>query len=213
MSEKWIESPHDKTNKTTCAPSEDLDQPGHPPSSLSALWVAKDPRVLHADSKDSDLSGRAHRSFCLFCPAQVNFIQICYTYSTLLLLLLDGRFLDFDCLKCLLWNLCPARTGRWRSMHVICWGTHLVGTLALNLRSLDRLYPFWDVKCCTGETDGVSDNFFCYINVDHVIRVLDKKELSHIMTKLTKWCVPSKDSDQPGHSAKSDHSLCCALYG
>ena len=25
------EPPHDKTNKMACAPSEDLDQPGHPP--------------------------------------------------------------------------------------------------------------------------------------------------------------------------------------
>ena len=25
------EPPHDKTNKMTCAPGENLDQPGHPP--------------------------------------------------------------------------------------------------------------------------------------------------------------------------------------
>ena len=29
---KQNEPPHDKTNKMTCAPSEDSDQPGHPPS-------------------------------------------------------------------------------------------------------------------------------------------------------------------------------------
>ena len=29
------ESPHDKTNKMTCAPSEDSDQPGHPPILIS----------------------------------------------------------------------------------------------------------------------------------------------------------------------------------
>ena len=29
---KTNEPPHDKTNKMTCAPSEDSDQPGHPPS-------------------------------------------------------------------------------------------------------------------------------------------------------------------------------------
>ena len=27
-----IEPPHDKTNKVACAPSEDSDQPGHPPN-------------------------------------------------------------------------------------------------------------------------------------------------------------------------------------
>ena len=29
------ERPHDKTNKMTCAPSKDSDQPGHPPSLIS----------------------------------------------------------------------------------------------------------------------------------------------------------------------------------
>ena len=52
------EPAHDKTNKIACAPSEDSDQPGHPPSliqsSLHALWVAKFPSFLYADCKDSD---------------------------------------------------------------------------------------------------------------------------------------------------------------
>ena len=32
---KWNEPPHDKTNRMACAPSEDSDQPGHPPSLIS----------------------------------------------------------------------------------------------------------------------------------------------------------------------------------
>ena len=44
-------------NKMTCAPSEDSDQPGHPPSqsdqsSLCFFLVDKDPMLLHADSED-----------------------------------------------------------------------------------------------------------------------------------------------------------------
>ena len=31
-----LEPPYDKTNKVACAPSEDSDQPGHPPS---LIWV------------------------------------------------------------------------------------------------------------------------------------------------------------------------------
>ena len=31
------EPPHDKTNKMACAPSEDSDQPGHPPSLIRAF--------------------------------------------------------------------------------------------------------------------------------------------------------------------------------
>ena len=75
-----FELPHDKTNKMTCAPSFDSDQPGHPPSLFRvfacAQWVAKDPSFLHADSEDwsdladaqADLSLRwAHMPFCWFC--------------------------------------------------------------------------------------------------------------------------------------------------
>ena len=57
-----IEPPHDKTNKIACAPSEDSDQPGHPPSLIRVFAVrsviAKDPSFLHADSEDSDQIGR-----------------------------------------------------------------------------------------------------------------------------------------------------------
>ena len=60
------EPPHDKTNKMACAPSEDSDQPGHPPnliteSSLCAQWVAKNVSFLHADSENSDQTGRMPR--------------------------------------------------------------------------------------------------------------------------------------------------------
>ena len=51
------EPQHYKTNKMPCAPSEDSDQPGHPPSQ----WVAEDPMFLHADSEDSDQTGRMSR--------------------------------------------------------------------------------------------------------------------------------------------------------
>ena len=34
-----IEPPHDKTNKMACAPSEDSDQPGHPPSLIRVFTV------------------------------------------------------------------------------------------------------------------------------------------------------------------------------
>ena len=62
---KEYEPPRDKTNKMACAPSEDSDQPGHPPSLIRvfafAQWVAKDPSFLHADSEDSDQTGQMPR--------------------------------------------------------------------------------------------------------------------------------------------------------
>ena len=72
----------------TWAPSEDSDQPGHPPSLISLLctqWSVKDPRYLHADSEYSDKTGwmprlisvftGSHKSFCWFCHAAA---QMCY---------------------------------------------------------------------------------------------------------------------------------------
>ena len=53
---------HDKTNKMTCAPSDNSDQPGYRPSLIRvfncAHSVAKDSSFLHADSEDSDQTGR-----------------------------------------------------------------------------------------------------------------------------------------------------------
>ena len=59
------EPPHDKTNIMTCVPSEDTDQPVHPPS-LCAQWAANDPSFLHAESEDSDQTGRMPRLIWVF---------------------------------------------------------------------------------------------------------------------------------------------------
>ena len=39
----WLpnEPQYNKTNKMTCAPSEDSDQPGHPPSLISLCYALK----------------------------------------------------------------------------------------------------------------------------------------------------------------------------
>ena len=59
---RLMTKPKKKKKKMTWAPSEDSDQPGHPPSLIRvftcAHWVAKDPSFLHADSEDSDQTGR-----------------------------------------------------------------------------------------------------------------------------------------------------------
>ena len=81
------EPPHNKTNKITCAPNMDSDQPGHPPSwsefSLFAPRSIGSLATYWAHSEDSDQSGRtprliclrvAHRSFCLFCHAAAQMI-------------------------------------------------------------------------------------------------------------------------------------------
>ena len=66
----WIEPPHDKTNKMTVHPAKTRISLGNRPvwseSSLCAHWVAKDPSCLHADSEDSDQTGRMPRLIWVF---------------------------------------------------------------------------------------------------------------------------------------------------
>ena len=66
------EPQHYKTNKMTCAPSEDSDQPGHSPSQ----WVAEDPIFLHADSEDSDQTGRMSRLIWVFAGRRGHFVVL-----------------------------------------------------------------------------------------------------------------------------------------
>ena len=75
--DKKNEQVHDKTNKMACAPSEDSDQLGHPPSLIRAFAVHSMGRLLLADNKDSALTGWMPRligvfagcRFCRFCDA------------------------------------------------------------------------------------------------------------------------------------------------
>ena len=73
-----FEAPHDKTNKMTCAPSEDSDQPvasaQSDQSSLCAQWVAEDPMFLHVDSEDSDQTGRMPRLIWVFAGHTCHFV-------------------------------------------------------------------------------------------------------------------------------------------
>ena len=86
-----IESPHDKTNKMACAPSEDSDQPGHPPSLIRVFavhnkkdWVLRYPlsaqwrliRLGGCPGWSESLLGA--KSFCWFCheAAQISVAQV-----------------------------------------------------------------------------------------------------------------------------------------
>ena len=60
------EPPHDKTNKITCAPSEDSDQPRYPPSLISLRcpheetlgpWLP----IVRAHCENSDQTGQMPR--------------------------------------------------------------------------------------------------------------------------------------------------------
>ena len=70
VSNPLLEPPHDKTNKMTVRPAKTQISLGIRPvwseSSLCAHWVAKGPSFLHADSEDSDQTGRMPRLIWVF---------------------------------------------------------------------------------------------------------------------------------------------------
>ena len=69
---------HDKTNKVTVRPAKPQISLGIRPvwseSSLCAQWVAKDPSFLHADSEDSDQTGRTPRLIWVFAGRTDHFV-------------------------------------------------------------------------------------------------------------------------------------------
>ena len=80
------EPPHDKTNKMTMRPAKTQISLGiHPvwsESSLCAQWVAKDPRFLHADSKDSDQTGRTPRLIWVFAGRTATLLVLSWGAQT-----------------------------------------------------------------------------------------------------------------------------------
>ena len=62
---KHFEHTHDKTNKMTFVPSEDSDQPGHPPSLIRVFAVRSmgslGPNFASGGSADLDQTGRMSR--------------------------------------------------------------------------------------------------------------------------------------------------------
>ena len=69
------EPPHDKTNKMTCTPSEDSDQPGHPPSLIRVFAV----RMKKAWVLSYLLSAQG-RLWSDWADAQAN-LSLCWAHS------------------------------------------------------------------------------------------------------------------------------------
>ena len=67
---KTNEPPRDKTNNVAVPPAKTQISLGNRPvwseSTLCAQWVAKGPNFLHADSEDSDQTGRMPRLIWVF---------------------------------------------------------------------------------------------------------------------------------------------------
>ena len=91
VEERILEPPRDKTNKMACAPSEDSDQLGHPPSLIRVFAVRmKKPWVLrpkkkkkntHVSTNMPKILGSVGRKFFLFF---VNFLYADFRAKLLL---------------------------------------------------------------------------------------------------------------------------------
>ena len=72
-----FEQAHDKTYKMACAPMKTQIRLGIrsvlSESSLCAQWIAKDPSFLHANSEDSDQTGRMPRLILVFAGRTCHF--------------------------------------------------------------------------------------------------------------------------------------------
>ena len=80
--------PHDKSNKVTVRPAKTQISLGICPvwseSSLCAQWLAKDPIFLHADSEDSDQTGRMSRLIWVFAGCTVTLLVLSWGGSYIL---------------------------------------------------------------------------------------------------------------------------------
>ena len=97
---------HDKTNKMSVRPAKiQISLGSHPvwsESSLCSQWVAKDPRLLHVDSEDSDLTGRMPRLIWVFAGRTL-FCWFCHVAAHIYLML----FLVFVFVSHLMpWTVC-----------------------------------------------------------------------------------------------------------
>ena len=132
------EPAHDKTNKITCAPSKDSDQPGHPPSLIRVFavclkkhWDIGYPRSAQGRlQSDWDQTGRMHRLICVFDGHTCHFVGsvmlglnwYCFThtlrniliivYWILNLIMGTQRKYDLSCLmtKPTYWYVHPTKT-------------------------------------------------------------------------------------------------------
>ena len=79
------EPPHDKTNKMAIAPSEDTDQPMHPPSLISLHCPHKEtlgPHTHWAHCEDSDQTGWIPRLICVFAGHKGHFVGFVMRWLT-----------------------------------------------------------------------------------------------------------------------------------
>ena len=71
------EPPHDKTNKMAFVPSEDSDQPGHPPSLIRVFAVrsvSMRTKYFFMRTVKTDQTGRMHRLICVFAGRNGHFV-------------------------------------------------------------------------------------------------------------------------------------------
>ena len=83
-----FEPRHDKTNKVCVRPAKtqiSLDIRPVWSASLCAQWVGKDPSFLHADSEDSDQTGRMPRLIWVFAGRTLTLLVLLFAAHLILI--------------------------------------------------------------------------------------------------------------------------------
>ena len=70
-----IERQHNMTNKMTCAPSEDSDQPGHPPSLIRVIAVRMRKSWILEHTAKTDQTAQMRRLIRIFARRTFNFVS------------------------------------------------------------------------------------------------------------------------------------------
>ena len=141
---KWSEPRHDKTNKMSVRPVKTQISLGSRPvwseSSTCPQWVVKDPSFLHADSDDSDQTGRMPRLIWVFAGRTATlFVLSCRGSLLFALEAAVSIVLQTMCLSAPLWEQ-EKRTFRSIFSKVFEWRNIFYAIIAIKYDFLIHLH-------------------------------------------------------------------------
>ena len=157
-----FELPHDKINKMTVCPVKthiSLDiRPVWSESWLCAQWVAKDPSFLHADSEDSDQTGRMPRLIWVFAGRTCHFVGFVMRRLIFVASKLHVYWFGVNCFT----EIDLSSNLEWRiaSVHAdMTWLYEVISKFVWD--RLDEMFLIWQVVNCLGSLAQLVFPFAC----------------------------------------------------
>ena len=136
---------HDKTNKVNVRPAKTLISLGIRPdwseSSMCASWVAKDPSFLHADSEDSDQTGRMPRLIWVFAGRTVTLL-VCHVAAQIQTANMAGLDSSLYCVENMF-------NRKWQERNI---GVYILRFIPLHFIPLQKRYIYMNRQCSGTDT-------------------------------------------------------------